>query len=205
MKPTPSPQDSQEIPVSDETLVKQAQGGDTSAFDSLMERYAGRIYALLYNMTSNKEDAEDLLQEVFLKAYQALPKFKGQSSFYTWIYRIGVNRAINFVKKRKRRGALSLDNIDLGLERDPALVNLASADTPERRTNLTEIQEKLNKALQTLSDKHRAVVVMHDIEGMPHNDIADVMGCFPGTVRSRLYYARQQLQAELADLMKHDG
>lgn len=206
MKPnSPKPNEFEEIPVSDEALVKQAQTGDTAAFDSLMERYAGRIYALLYNMTSNKEDAEDLLQEVFLKAFQSLPKFKGQSSFYTWIYRIGVNRAINFVKKRKRRGALSLDNIDLGLERDPALVNLASAETPERQTRLTEIQEKLNKALQTLSEKHRAVVVMHDIEGMPHNDIADVVGCSPGTVRSRLFYARQQLQAELADLMRHDG
>ncbi len=190
--------------VPEKILVQQAREGDVKAFEVLMRRYHGRIYALLYNMTSNKEDAEDLLQEVFLKAYEALPKFKGQSSFYTWVYRIGVNRAINYVKKRKRRAALSLDNVDLGIERDPALVDLASGDSPRRQANLKELQEKLNKALQILSEKHRIVVVMHDIEGMPHNEIAEYVGCSPGTVRSRLFYARQQLQAELADLLKND-
>ncbi|MCC5848412.1 MAG: sigma-70 family RNA polymerase sigma factor [Verrucomicrobia bacterium] len=192
----------EEIP--EKVLVQRAREGDVEAFEVLMRRYHGRIYALLYNMTSNKEDAEDLLQEVFLKAYQALPKFKGQSSFYTWVYRIGVNRAINYVKKRKRRTALSLDNVDLGIERDPALVEMASGDSPHRQANLKELQEKLNNALQTLSEKHRIVVVMHDIEGVPHNEIAEYVGCSPGTVRSRLFYARQQLQAELADLLKND-
>lgn len=190
--------------VDERELLSRARAGKAEAYDELMRRYHGRIYALLYNMTSNKEDAEDLLQDVFWKAYQSLPRFKGQSSFYTWVYRIAVNRAINFVKKRKRRGALSLDNVDLGLERDPALVALASGDTPLRQTKLTELQEKLNAALQTLSEKHRIVVVMHDIEGIPHNDIAEVLDCSPGTVRSRLFYARQQLQAELADLLKHE-
>jgi len=154
----------------------------------------------LYNMTSNREDAEDLVQEVFLKAYEALPRFKGKSSFYTWVYRIAVNRAINFVKKRKRRAGLSLDDVDLALERDPALVQLAGSDTPERGLQLNELQEKLNKALQTLSEKHRTVVVMHDIQGIPHHEIGEILGCSAGTVRSRLFYARQQLQAQLSDL-----
>lgn len=182
-------------------LVAAAQAGDVHAFDELLQRVHSRIYALLYHMTSNKEDAEDLLQEVFMKAYESLPKFRGHSSFYTWVYRIGVNKAINFVKKRKRKAALSLDHVDLGVERDPAFVALVSGDTPFRQTNLNELQKKLNEALQTLSEKHRIVVVMHDIQGIPHNEIADMLDCSPGTVRSRLFYARQQLQAELSDLM----
>lgn len=190
--------------VEDRELVARAQQEDAEAYDELVRRYQPRIYALLYNMTSNREDAEDLLQEVFIKGFQALPNFKGQSSFYTWIYRIGVNRAINFVQKRKRRAALSLDNADLGLERDEAYVDLSGRHTPFRQAKLTELQERLNAALQTLSEKHRAAVVMHDIDGMPHDEIGDILGCSAGTVRSRLFYARQQLQAELSDLMDYE-
>lgn len=191
-------------PLPDAPLVEASRNGDLQAYDELMQRYHGRIYALLYHMTSNKEDAEDLLQEVFLKAYQSLPKFRGQSSFYTWVYRIAVNRAINFVKKRQRKSALSLDHVDLGVERDPAFVEMASGDTPSRQATLSELQEKLNSALQTLSEKHRIVVVMHDIQGIPHNEIAETLNCSPGTVRSRLFYARQQLQAELSDLLPNE-
>jgi RNA polymerase sigma factor (sigma-70 family) len=197
-----TPSETPEVP--DTELVRLSQQGDVRAFDELMQRYHSRIYALLYNMTSNREDAEDLIQEVFLKAYKALPKFKGQSSFYTWVYRIAVNRAINYVKKRKRRQALSLDDIDLGLERDEFLVEMSSRSTPFRDAKLTELQQKLNEALQTLSEKHRAVVIMHDIEGIQHNEIGEIIGCSAGTVRSRLFYARKQLQAQLSDLMKHE-
>jgi RNA polymerase sigma-70 factor (ECF subfamily) len=181
-------------------LILRAQRGDLGAFSQLMERVQGRIYGLLYNMTSSKEDAEDLLQEVFIKAHASLPKFKGQSSFYTWVYRIAVNRAINFVKKRKKRQGLSLDDLDLGIERDPALVEMSSSETPDRNIHLKELQEKLNTALQELSEKHRTVVIMHDIQGMPHHEIADVIGCSPGTVRSRLFYARRELQSILSEV-----
>ncbi len=197
--------ESSEIPeeeIPDSQWVQEARQGDLQAFDYLMSKYQSRIYALLYNMTSNKEDAEDLLQDVFLKAYKALPKFKAQSSFYTWIYRIGVNTAITYVKKRKRKQGLSLDHLDLGLERDPALVQMASQETPDRNLGLKELQIKLNKALQTLSEKHRTVVVLHDIQGLPHHEIGKILGVSSGTVRSRLYYARQQLQSILTDLPK---
>lgn len=191
-----------EEPFDEARWVVKAQRGDLKAFDRLVGEYHGRIYALLYNMTSNREDAEDLVQEVFLKAHKALPKFRGQSSFYTWIYRIAVNRAINFVKKRKRRRGLSLDDVDMAIERDPALVDMAGSDTPLRRLKLGEMQEKLNEALQTLSEKHRTVVVLHDIQGVPHQEIGEILGCSTGTVRSRLFYARQQLQAQLTGLLK---
>jgi len=188
------------IEVSDQELVLRAQQHDRKAFDILMERYQGRIYALLYHMTSNKQDAEDLLQDVFLKAFKALPKFKGNSSFYTWVYRIGVNSAINFTKKRKRKQAMSLDDLDMRIEHDPALVQMSSQDTPDRSLNLKDLQIKLNAALQTLSENHRTVVVMHDVQGLPHHEIGKVLGVSSGTVRSRLFYARRQLQAELSEL-----
>ncbi len=189
-----------EEPSEEAILLQRAKVGDLTAFDQLVQGCHKRIYGLLYNMTSHREDAEDLLQDVFLKAWQALPGFEGKSSFYTWIYRIAVNRAINFVKKRKRRQGMSLDDLDAGIERDPTMVELASNDTPHRQSQLREVQEKLNAALQKLSEKHRAVVVLHDIEGVPHQEIGEILGCSSGTVRSRLFYARQQLQAELADL-----
>jgi RNA polymerase sigma factor (sigma-70 family) len=189
-----------EAEIPDEIQVQNARQGDLQAYDYLMSKYQSRIYALLYNMTSNKEDAEDLLQEVFLKGYKALPKFKGQSSFYTWIYRIAVNTAINFVKKRKRTQGLSLDHLDLGIERDPALVQMASQETPDRNMGLKELQINLNKALQTLSENHRMVVVLHDIQGLPHHEIGAILGVSSGTVRSRLFYARQQLQAHLSEI-----
>jgi len=180
-------------------LVRKAQQGDVEAYDVLVRRYQGKVYALVYNMTGNKEDAEDRVQDVFIKAFQSVRNFKGQSSFYTWLYRIAVNRTINFLKTRKNKYAISLNDMDSGAERDPAYVELQARESPVRDVSLQELQEKLNEALQTLSEKHRVVVVMHDIQGIPHEEIAQMMGCSPGTVRSRLFYARQQLQKELKD------
>lgn len=185
--------------LEDKELVSRAQDGDIHAYDELMRRHQGKIYGLIYNMTSNQQDAEDLVQEVFLKGFKVLKRFQGKSSFYTWIYRIAVNRTINFVKQRRNRSALSLNDLDASIESDPAYVELSSRDTPFRDTSISELQEKLNAALQTLSEKHRAVVVLHDIQGVPHEEIGRMMGCSSGTVRSRLFYARQQLQAELAE------
>jgi RNA polymerase sigma-70 factor, ECF subfamily len=183
----------------DRTLVARARQRDLEAYDELIRRYQGRIYGLVYNMTSNREDTEDLLQDIFVKAYHSLGRFRGSSSFYTWIYRIAVNRTINFLKKRKKRQALSLNDVDEGVERDPAYVELSARESPFRDATLSELQEKLNNALMTLSEKHRTVVILHDIQGIPHDEIARMTGCSQGTVRSRLFYARQRLQAELAE------
>ncbi len=199
---SPEAREKREAQIQESVLLDRARLGDLEAYEELMRNIQPRIYSLLYNMCSHKEDAEDLLQEVFLKAWQSLPKFQGKSSFYTWVYRIAVNRAINFVKKRKRRQGYSLDDVDLGMERDPALVEMAGTQTPLRDSYLKELQEKLNTALQTLSEKHRSVVIMHDIQGMPHHEIAEILNVSPGTVRSRLFYARQLLQPLLSDLRK---
>src|SRR5579859_2034072 len=110
----------------DEALVRRTLEGDLSAFDDLVRRYQERIYATIYHMTSNHEDANDLAQETFIKAYQALKSFKGGSSFYTWVYRIGVNKTINFLKQRKNRVQMSLNDLDFNIEHDPDLVALIS-------------------------------------------------------------------------------
>jgi RNA polymerase sigma-70 factor, ECF subfamily len=194
-----TPVEPEPVSPSDFELVALARQQDLPAYNELMRRHHGKIYGLVYNMTSNKEDAEDLVQDVFVKAYASLGRFRGTSSFYTWIYRIAINRTINFLKKRRRSMALSLDNVDEGIERDPAYMELSARESPRRDAVLSELQEKLNKALLTLSEKHRTVVVLHDIQGVPHDEIARMMRCSQGTVRSRLFYARQQLQAELSE------
>jgi RNA polymerase sigma-70 factor (ECF subfamily) len=189
-------------PPDEESLVKRARHGDLSAYDDLVRLYQERIYATLYHMTSNHEDANDLAQEAFIKAFQALKTFKGGSSFYTWVYRIAVNKTINFLKQRKNRFQMSLNDLDTNAENDPDLVALISDKTPRREVNLAELQEKLNAAMQKLSESHRLVVTLHDVQGLSHEEIAAIMDCNIGTVRSRLFYARQQLQAYLSDYIK---
>jgi RNA polymerase sigma-70 factor (ECF subfamily) len=180
-------------------LVQRARKGDLSAYDELVKRYQERIYATIYHMTSNHEDANDLAQDSFIKAYQALKSFKGGSSFYTWLYRIAVNKTINFLKQRKNKHHFSLNDLDFNTEHNPDLVALISDKTPLRDAGLTELQKKLNEALHKLSEPHRMVVVLHDVQGMSHEEIAEIMDCNIGTVRSRLFYARQQLQGYLAE------
>jgi len=198
---TPPPRDEADA-QSDVELVKAARKGDMRAYDQLVQRYEERIYATIYHMTSNHEDANDLAQETFIKAYSALKSFKGDSSFYTWVYRIAVNKTINFLKQRKNKTSLSLNDLDFNIENDPELVSLVSDNTPRRDIGLAELQEKLNAAMQKLSDVHRMVVTLHDVQGLSHEEIADIMDCNVGTVRSRLFYARQQLQAYLSDYIK---
>jgi RNA polymerase sigma-70 factor (ECF subfamily) len=189
-------------PTEEMVLVDLARQGDLKAYDELIKRYQERIYATVYHMTANHEDANDLAQEAFVKAYQALKSFKGGSSFYTWLYRIAVNKTINFLKQRKNRQHMSLDDIDFNAEHDPDLVALISDKNPRRDAGLAELQEKLNGAMLKLSEHHRMAVVLHDVQGLSHEEIAKIMHCNIGTVRSRLFYARQQLQALLADYVK---
>ena len=189
-------------PHEERRLVERAKGGDMEAYDDMVRRYQERIYATIYHMTANHEDANDLAQETFIKAYQALKSFKGDSSFFTWVYRIAINKTINFLKQRKNRTHMSLNDLDFNAEHDADLVALISEKTPRREVNLIELQEKLNAALQKLSEVHRMVVTLHDVQGLSHEEISRIMDCNTGTVRSRLFYARQQLQAYLSDYLK---
>jgi len=183
-------------------LVQRAREGDTAAFDELVVKYTPKLYGLVYHMTSNHDDTNDILQDVFAKAYRALKRFKGKSAFYTWIYSIATNMTLNFLKKRNRRRAYSLDDVDLAIERDEDFIEATSKSDPVREANISELQERLNMAMQQLSDDHRAVVTMFDIQGMPHAEIAKIIGVSEGTVRSRLFYAHRQLQTYLDDFRK---
>ncbi len=180
-------------------LVHKAQAGNTAAFDELVMKYSQKLYGLVYHMTSNKEDTHDLLQDVFAKVYRSVSKFRGNSTFSTWIYSIATNMTLNFLKKRNRKAASSFDDIDTGIQNDPAFVDISYRANPRRQININELQIFLNKAMMTLSEDHRAVVTMFDIQGMVHADIGKVLRVSVGTVRSRLFYAHQQLRGHLSD------
>jgi RNA polymerase sigma factor (sigma-70 family) len=188
--------------LDDEALVRRTQNGDTQAFDVLWQKYSSRIYSLIYNMTSNHEDANDLLLEVFAKAYRSISGFRGRSSFYTWIHAIAVNMTINFVKKRGRRFQMSLDDLDSSVHNDKEFIELTASNTPTREVDLAELQQRLNEAMMKLSLEHRTVVTMFDIQGMPHAEIARILGVPEATVRSRLFYAHRQLQNYLEEFRK---
>lgn len=183
----------------DEQLVDLVKSGELAAFDQLVLRYQERLYGVLYNMTSNHEDTNDLLMEVFDKAFRSINSYKKNSSFYTWIYRIGVNRTLNHLRKNKKfKKNFSLNDIDPENSGDFDLPDTHHLSNPEKNTNISELQKKLNESLQKLSEHHRAVVVLHDIDGLSHRDIAGIMNCTEGTVRSRLHYAHKNLKKLLA-------
>ena len=180
----------------DAALVERARANDPGAFDELVERYKQRIYGTVYHMTSNHEDANDLAQETFIRAFKNLHRFKGDSSFYTWIYRIAVNTTINFLNSHRRRSKnhLSLDDVDARVQDDPDFIERTRGEGPASEVAANELMEQLNTAMQKLSADHRLVVTLYDIQGLSHAEIAKITNSSEGTVRSRLYYARLQLQ-----------
>lgn len=197
-----SPERRQEADVDCE-IVRRVQAGDVAAFDQLILKYRERVYGIIYNLTSNREDAADLTQDSFIKAFQSIQRFGGQSSFFTWLYRIAINSTLSHLRKSRLRSFFSLDRVDSD---EPVAKEIVAALTDktgvDRDTYVRELQEKLNDAMQKLSIKHRTVVTLFEIDGLSHQDIAEVMACSVGTVRSRLHYAKQLLQAELQPYMR---
>ncbi len=192
-----SPERRQEADA-DIDVVRRVQAGEVAAFDVLIGKYRERVYGIIYNMTSNREDAADLTQDTFIKAFQSIQRFGGQSSFFTWLYRIAVNSTLSHLRKARLRSFFSLDRLDSD---EPVAKEVVDALTDktgvDRDTYVRELQEKLNDAMLKLSIKHRTVVTLFEIDGLSHQEIAEVMECSVGTVRSRLHYAKQLLQAEL--------
>ena len=181
-------------------LVTYALNGDFAAFDKIVGLYKERLYSVIYNMTFNHEDAADLTQDTFVKAFRSLSKFKRKSTFFTWLYRIGVNMTLTHLKKKRARNFFSFDQILRGEISNKEIASLSSKETSSvKKTLLNELHEKLNEALSKLSDKHRTIVVLFEIDGLSHKQIASIMKCTEGTVRSRLHYAKLQLQSLLGD------
>jgi len=198
---TATPERRQEADA-DWEVVKKVQAGDVAAFDRLIVKYRERIYSVVYNLCANREDAADLAQCTFIKAFQSINRFQGQSSFFTWVYRIAVNATLTHLRKNRLRTFFSFERIteeDRTSEVIEALTDKTGAD---REAFVKELQEKLNEALQKLSINHRMVVTLFEIEGLGHSEIAEIMGCSVGTVRSRLHYAKQLLQADLQSYLR---
>jgi RNA polymerase sigma-70 factor (ECF subfamily) len=194
-----------QVDVSDLELVEQCQAGKTEAFDELVTRYRTRIFAMIYNMVHNEQDAWDLAQESFVKAWKSIKRFRGRSSFYTWIYRIVMNVTIDWLRKKQIKGAGAEfdDSVQLK-EIDPASKTVPKADPlPHERMERKEIRTRIDNAIARLSPEHRAVILMKEIEDMQYHEIAETLGCSIGTVMSRLFYARKRLQNLLKDVYEN--
>jgi RNA polymerase sigma-70 factor (ECF subfamily) len=188
-------------PVDDRALVEAARGGDRDAFRTLFERYHRRAYALALGMLRHSEDALDVVQDAFIKAHRYLDKFEGNSSFYTWLYRIVMNLAIDHLRKHRRVRPVELDDQTLEDAGDDALLPTILGGNPGRALLDKEIRRRIDEALGELSDNHRAVLIMRELEGMSYEEMAQAMGCSKGTIMSRLFHARKNMQKRLVDLV----
>jgi RNA polymerase sigma-70 factor (ECF subfamily) len=198
---TTTPERQQEADA-DWVVVKKVQAGDVAAFDKLILKYRERVYSIIYNLCANREDAADLTQGTFIKAFQSINRFQGQSSFFTWLYRIAVNATLTHLRKNKLRTFFSFERITEEDKSSEILEALTDKTGADREVFVKELQEKLNEALQKLSINHRMVVTLFEIDGLSHNEIAEIMSCSVGTVRSRLHYAKQLLQADLQSYLR---
>jgi RNA polymerase sigma-70 factor (ECF subfamily) len=178
--------------VSELDLVKRCQAGDTGAFDELVTRYRTRVFGMIYNMVHSEQDAWDLAQDSFVKAWKSIGRFRGQSSFYTWVYRIVMNVTIDWLRKKQvKGGGAEFDDAVQLKEVDPAARTVPTADSsPSAGLERGELRAQIDRAIAQLSPEHRAVILMKEIEDMQYNEIAEALGCSIGTVMSRLFYAR---------------
>ena len=185
----------------DDSLVKAARQGELGAFEELVARHRDQIYARAFSMTRNEEDAIDLSQEAWIKGWQRLDQFQGESSFTTWMTRIVINLCLDHLRKQKRHRTDSVEAMDEeggGVERQMPVVTVNPTEGLER----AELRQKIDSALGQLSAEHRTVLVLHEFEDMEYKEIAKTVGCSMGTVMSRLFYARRKMAALLAEMRK---
>jgi len=189
--------------ASDEQLVEAAKKGHMGAFEELVSRHRDKIYARAYSMMRNEDEAIDLSQEAWVKSWQRLQQFQGESSFGTWITRIVINLCLDQLRRRKRQRTDSIEEMNEesgGVERQMPVVTA----NPTERLERGELRKKIDQALGQLSYEHRTVLVLHEFEELEYKEVAKVMGCSIGTVMSRLFYARRKMAVLLADLKTED-
>jgi RNA polymerase sigma-70 factor, ECF subfamily len=189
------------VASSDWELVQRARGGDGDAFRALVERYQRKIAALAFGMLRNQEDALDVVQETFTKAYQSLDRFKGDAAFYTWVYRIAYNLCVDHQRRAAKQPHVALDAEEPGQTAPSLLGDGPRPDQPFERARDAEIARRVQEAIQQLTPDHRAVILLRELEGLSYEEISQVLDCPKGTVMSRLHYARRQLQARLRGLL----
>jgi RNA polymerase sigma-70 factor (ECF subfamily) len=184
--------------VPDEFNIKRLKSGDTAEFERLVRVCEARVYNLALRYTNNEADAADVAQEVFLRVYRALPDFKGDSAVTTWVYRITVNTAIDSTRRRGRRKEITLTTPGDEDENAPQREITDETYSPEGEYEKTELREEIGAAIAALSDEHRAVIILRDVNGMSYDEIGDILKLSEGTVKSRLFRARDKLRAALA-------
>lgn len=183
----------------DPALVRAAQKGDTDAFEELVARHRDKIYARAFSMMRHEDEAVDLSQEAWVKGWQRLAQFQGESSFATWMTRIVINLCLDALRKQRRHRMESIEEIDEesgGVERQMPAITI----NPTERLERSELRQRIDRALAQMSNEHRTVLVLHEFEEMEYKEIAKAMDCSIGTVMSRLFYARRKLASLLADL-----
>ena len=189
--------------MDDVALWKAAQRGDMRAFEELVARHRDKVYARAFSMVRNEEDAIDLSQEAWVKAWQRLKQFQGDSSFLTWMTRIVINLCLDKLRKQKRERAESIENLEEesgGVERQMPTVTV----NPTERLERSELRQRIDKALGQLSYEHRTVLILHEFEDLEYKEIAKRMQCSIGTVMSRLFYARRKMAALMASYKREE-
>lgn len=192
---------SEEDGPSDHQLIQSYQSGDHSAFETLVSRHRGKVFAMIQSMIKNEGDAWDLSQEVFIKVWKALPKFEARARFSTWLYRITHNVVYDWLRKRKIESVGELDDnlLDRGSIAAGSTTTPSSTARPDDAIKNRELGDRINVAMATLSPEHRETILLREVQGFDYKEIANSMECSLGTVMSRLYYARKKLQQLLSD------
>ncbi|MBA2662016.1 MAG: sigma-70 family RNA polymerase sigma factor [Bradymonadaceae bacterium] len=188
-------------------LVERAQKGDRDAFKELVEKYQRKVYSICFGMLKNPDDSMDVSQEVFIKVYRYLEKFNQQSSFYTWLYRITVNMCIDHIRKNSRMRSVDYDDSIArqdDVEGDENILPSTLGINPDKVYGRKELRKKMLEALETLSEKHRTILILREVEGLSYEEIADVLNISKGTVMSRLFHARRYFQEALKEYLGDD-
>jgi RNA polymerase sigma-70 factor, ECF subfamily len=191
--------------IEDRTLVRAAQKGDQNAFRQLVERYQRRVHQLALGMMKDPDDAMDIAQETFVRVHRYLPSFKGDSSFFTWTYRIATNLCLDAQRKKGRVirvDSEDSDEAEIEAAMDPPSAALAG---PQRAALNEELRGKLEEALQDLSENHRAILLLRELEGLSYDELAKVLGIRKGTVMSRLFHARLKMQKKLREYLGEEA
>jgi len=190
------------VDTGDLGLVQRVQKGDKTAFDLLVLKYQHKVVKLVTRYLRDPADAEDVAQEAFIKAYRAIPQFRGDSAFYTWLYRIAINTAKNAIVSRDRNPVefdLDMQNVE---ESSSMQLRLADSETPESLLQTEEIRETVNRAIEALPEDLRTAIVLRELEGLSYEDIAQAMDCPVGTVRSRIFRAREAIDKRLSEVFE---
>lgn len=187
----------------DQQLVERAQRGDKRAFDLLVVKYQRKLARLLSQFIHDAAEVEDVTQETFIKAYRSLSSFRGDSAFYTWLYRIGINAAKNFLVAQKRRASTTINEFDIeAAENFEEGSQLRELNTPENELMSKQIAQTVHQALQALPEELRSAITLREIEGLSYEEIASIMSCPTGTVRSRIFRAREAIADKLQSVME---